>query len=390
MDLHDRAATARARAGGATKTVVAGHDLAIFERIGVNVPQKNRLPIVPLHPELLIEIAVINFTSPSDTNRVAAHETFDSRWIECLDQKLYVLIESIAVSEISGEPADRKIRKRVKSVECNSEMLLHLPFVNGLKLTLRRRQKRAHRIVNEIQRQCWIDPVTYRVQKVQRRDAAFEYAVSALRIHICRRVTRHGRNDFDLSLREKSREAFVAVFEQNREVATIDHMTWRPQFFHALDEITKIGNHFRRATGEINGANVRLRQPIDDPINCLARHDFLALRSGVHMTMHADQIAKLTNVDLKNLGTRAAKREMTFGNCLGESIHHKSGETSAIATAEKFISFYARWSKSGCIDESCSLLGDSDGFAVPVQSLDLFGGGGDWRFNGCRWLSMRA
>ena len=28
---HDRAATARAGTGGATKTVIAGHDLAIFE-----------------------------------------------------------------------------------------------------------------------------------------------------------------------------------------------------------------------------------------------------------------------------------------------------------------------------------------------------------------------
>ena len=48
--LHKRAAAARARASRATKTVIAGHDLAIFERTGVGVPQKNRLPIVPLHP----------------------------------------------------------------------------------------------------------------------------------------------------------------------------------------------------------------------------------------------------------------------------------------------------------------------------------------------------
>ena len=46
--LHDRAAAARARASCATKTVVAGHDLTIFEGIRIDVPQKNRLPIVPL------------------------------------------------------------------------------------------------------------------------------------------------------------------------------------------------------------------------------------------------------------------------------------------------------------------------------------------------------
>src|SRR6476659_8023314 len=156
MTLHNRAAAAGPRASRATKTVIAGHDLAIFEGIGVEVPQKDRLPIVPLHPELLIEIAVINFTTPPDADRVAAHETFDSHWIERLDQKLHVLIEPIAVAQVSGEPADRKIRKRVKPVEHNSEMLLQLPFVIDLKIILRRWQKRAHRIVHEMQWQGWI------------------------------------------------------------------------------------------------------------------------------------------------------------------------------------------------------------------------------------------
>ena len=122
--LHDRAAAARTCAGRATKTVITGHDLAIFWRMGIDVPQKHRLPIVPLHSELLIEIAVVNFTTPPDADRVAAHKAFDSLWIERLDQKLHVLIEPIAVAQVSGEPADRKIRKRVKPVEHNSEMLL--------------------------------------------------------------------------------------------------------------------------------------------------------------------------------------------------------------------------------------------------------------------------
>src|SRR5437762_2840145 len=83
--LNDRAAACGARASRAAETVIAGRDLAMFERIGIHVPQKNRLPIVPLQPELLIEIAVINFPTPPDADRIAAHETFDSRWIERLD-----------------------------------------------------------------------------------------------------------------------------------------------------------------------------------------------------------------------------------------------------------------------------------------------------------------
>ena len=139
--------------------MIAGHNLAIFERIGVDVPQKNRLPIVPLHPELLIEIAVVNFTAPADADRVATHETFDRGWIECLDKNLHVLLELVVMPQVSGEPADRKICEGVKPVEHDSEMLLQLPFLMGLKRILRRRQKCAHRIVNEMQRQCWINSV---------------------------------------------------------------------------------------------------------------------------------------------------------------------------------------------------------------------------------------
>ena len=181
MTLHNRAAATRARASRATKTVIAGHDLAIFERIRIDVPKKQRSiviaavvgtprcgvrsaqradPTVPLHPELLIEIAVVNFTTPPDADRVAAHEAFDRRWIERFDQELHVLLEPIVVAQVSGEPADRKIRKRVKPVKHNSEILFQFPFVIGLKLVLRRRQKRADGIVNEMQRQRWIDSVT--------------------------------------------------------------------------------------------------------------------------------------------------------------------------------------------------------------------------------------
>src|SRR6516164_7405142 len=122
MASHDRAATARACASCATKTMVAGHDLAIFEQIGVDVPQKNRLPIVPLHPELLIEIAVVNFTAPANAYHVAAHKTPDSRWIKCLDKNLHVLLELVVMPQVSGEPADRKVCEAVKPVEHNCEM----------------------------------------------------------------------------------------------------------------------------------------------------------------------------------------------------------------------------------------------------------------------------
>jgi len=88
--------------------VIASHDPAFSSESGLTSTKKS-LSVVPLHPELLVEIAVINFTTPPDADRVATHETLDSRWIEDFDQKLHVLIEPIAVAQVSGESADRKI-----------------------------------------------------------------------------------------------------------------------------------------------------------------------------------------------------------------------------------------------------------------------------------------
>ncbi len=139
--------------------MIARHDRAIFERIGIDIPQENGLPIIPLHPELLIKIAVVNFTAPADADRVATHETFDGRWIERLDQKLHVLIERIVVAQVSRKSTDGQIAEREESVKHNFEMPLEFALVIGLKLLLRRRQKRAHRVVNKMQRQLWINSV---------------------------------------------------------------------------------------------------------------------------------------------------------------------------------------------------------------------------------------
>ena len=116
--------------------MIAGHDRAIFEQIGIDVPQEDGLPIIPLHPELLIKIAIVNFTVPAHANRVAAHETFDSRRIECVDQKLHILSELIDVAQVSGKSADWKIAEREESVKHNPEMLLQLALVIVFKLIL--------------------------------------------------------------------------------------------------------------------------------------------------------------------------------------------------------------------------------------------------------------
>ena len=53
-------------------------------------------------------------------------------------------------------------------------------------------------------------------------------------------------------------------------------------------------------------------------------HDLFALRPGVHMAMHAGEIAKLAHIDLKNVGSRTTKRDRLFGQLVRETVHSRS------------------------------------------------------------------
>src|SRR5205085_11519119 len=98
-------------------------------------------------------------------------------------------------------------------------------------------------------------------------------------------------------------------------------MSERFQRFHLLDEIAKIRNHLRRAASEIDNWNISLCEPLDDAIDCLAIHDLLPLRASVHVTMHADEVAELTHIDLKNFRTPTAQLQTRDGKSTRESVH---------------------------------------------------------------------
>src|SRR5215468_2573091 len=105
-------------------------------------------------------------------------------------------------------------------------------------------------------------------------------------------------------------------------------MTDGLKFFYSLDKITKIRNHFWRAAGKIDNWDVCLCKPIDDPVDCVARHDLLPLWPRVHVTMHAGEIAKLAHVDLKNFGTSTTQRQRVLHQFLRKPIHSKSAATT--------------------------------------------------------------
>ncbi len=101
--------------------------------------------------------------------------------------------------------------------------------------------------------------------------------------------------------REEWRIIFKAGFEQNRQVAPVDDVSRRGERFQALDQILEVGNHFRRAAGQIDRWDVGFREPVDYPIDRFAGHDFLALRPSVHMAVNAGEIAEFADIDLQDL-----------------------------------------------------------------------------------------
>src|SRR4051812_1830618 len=116
--------------------MLAGHDLAIRNLIGIDVPKKKRPAILPLHIELLIEIAIVNLSLPTDADRVATHQSIDGCGIKRVYQQFHILVELAIVPQISGKTRDRKICNRVEFVENDSEMRGQLAFVISFQFPL--------------------------------------------------------------------------------------------------------------------------------------------------------------------------------------------------------------------------------------------------------------
>jgi hypothetical protein len=139
--LYKRTTATRAAASGAAEAMIGSHDLAAFERAGMDIPQEEA--VTPSHSELLVEIAIIDFAVPADAEGVATHEAVNRLGIKCLEQQLPVSVQFSAVPEPGGEPADGHVGDRVKAMEIDTEMAFQFPFVAGLELELIRRKEGA-------------------------------------------------------------------------------------------------------------------------------------------------------------------------------------------------------------------------------------------------------
>jgi hypothetical protein len=320
FESHKRTAAGRALAGGASKAVVTERDGSVFKMVEIDVPNVERPSLIPFHAELLVEIAVIDVAAPADTQCVAAHETGDRCGVEGVDEQLHVGLQLSTVPKPGGETADRHVRNCIEATEVDVEMPLQFPFVVGFQLRLVRWEEGADWIVNEIKTKVVPPAVAEPIEKPERANTGIEDAVATLRVDIGRFVTWHGCNDVHPMVGEKTSEPFVAGVQEDGEIAAINDFFDLMHLPEAFDEIAEVRDHFGRASGEVDGVDVRASQPVENTVNRIAINDFLALWARIHMAMDASEIAELADVKLEDLGALAAKRQAVIGQPLEESL----------------------------------------------------------------------
>jgi len=84
-DLRQRSPAGGAGPCSATEAVVVRGDGAAFEPLGIEVPKEERPPVFPLHTELLVKVAVIEFALPTDAQGILAHQAGDRGGVESFD-----------------------------------------------------------------------------------------------------------------------------------------------------------------------------------------------------------------------------------------------------------------------------------------------------------------
>ena len=119
MAGRDRAGTARPVTSSAAKTMVTRHNFAIINFVELDVPEKNRFSFTvapePLHAQLLVEIAIVNFAPPTNADRAATHQTIDRCRIEGIDQQVHVFFELVVQPQVRGKAGNRQICDRPRS-----------------------------------------------------------------------------------------------------------------------------------------------------------------------------------------------------------------------------------------------------------------------------------
>ena len=109
---------------------------------------------------MLVEIAIVNLTPPSDTDRVPAHQAVDRRGIEGVNENLHVIVVLPVMPQVGRKPGDGQIGDGKETVEFDPKGATEFPLVVRLEARLVPGKEGPIGVVNEVQRQARVLPIS--------------------------------------------------------------------------------------------------------------------------------------------------------------------------------------------------------------------------------------
>src|SRR6516225_572541 len=198
-----RSSATRSSSRRAAEAVAAGgNPVSLKPSEGIEIPNRQSLArFAHLNVEHLVEIAVVELSVPAHTDKGPAHKVCDSGRIEMVHQQTHVRLVFSALVEKGSKAPDGHVRQCEEPVELNSESLVEVFLVIRFQFLLRRGQRGAERVVDEIQYEVrsW-SSIAKTIQKLERMDALLKDAAAALLIDVFRCVARKAGNDLHFML----------------------------------------------------------------------------------------------------------------------------------------------------------------------------------------------
>src|SRR5262249_33247641 len=141
--------------------------------------------------EHLVEVTVIDITSPINRNQVTAHDIVEVGIEMSILQETEIAFELTFSQERRAEALNWHVGEDIELVEHNTVLLAQHPLVVRFQRSLRRRAQWPLRIVNEGECTCWIEPVSDRIEAQACGDRGLEHALSVLSFDMVLQITSH-------------------------------------------------------------------------------------------------------------------------------------------------------------------------------------------------------
>lgn len=238
MPLRRGTLSAGAHSRGTTETMIVRSDSNVSQIIkGIDVEDSFPPAMDAIDADgiakLLVEIAIVDLSVPTDVDRVEAHELLDGIGIEVPDQQIHVLGELSPPVQKVGEPLDGHVGDGVELIKENSKVLGQLCLVLDLQFFLWWWQKGTQGIVDQIELKAWavlvlvfqfhiVFPVSRFIESEEGCNRSFKDSPAPLGVDVFGRIAREARDDVNIVLFQKLYQIFLPRFLQDREVAPVD------------------------------------------------------------------------------------------------------------------------------------------------------------------------